>query len=1066
MVLLGWIVRWSLRNRPIVLVAAGLFVFFGVRAALTLPIDAVPDITNVQVQIITAAPALSPVEVEQYVSVPVERAMAGIPKTTEIRSISKYGLSVVTVVFRDDTDVYFARQLVNERMREAQEAVPPLYGKPEMGPITTGLGEVYQFIVRNDGMTLMQIEELLDWQIAPQLRTVPGIVEVNSFGGEDRQYQIVLDPARLQASGISVAEVALALEKSNANAGGGYIERDREHFVIGTDGLVTNLDDLRRVVLGATPQGVPITVATVGDVQFGPRLRRGAATRDGQGEVVVGVALMLMGENSRTVTQAVKDKLDAIRPSLPEGTRIEPFYDRSSLVNRTTTTVGKNLLEGAALVVLVVFLLLGDVRAGVVVASTIPLALLFAVVVMRVTGMSGNLMSLGAIDFGLIVDGAVIIVENAVRRLSEARTERGRALTSDERIHVVEEATMEVRSASVFGEAIIAIVYVPILALVGIEGKLFRPMATTVLLALLGAFVLSLTFVPVLASYLVRPKAGAHETWLLRRARSAFVPALGAALRHRWITLGAGVIALAAAVATFGHLGAEFVPQLDEGDLLVEARRLPGVALSESVATSLRMEKALLEIPEISHVVSRTGAPEVATDPMGIEQSDVYVGLKDRREWRPGVTKKTIADEVSERLARLVPEVSGAISQPIQMRTNELVAGVRSDVAVMIYGRDLDALTKLGEDVAAVVRGIPGAVDVRVEQVAGLRYLRVTPERGKLARYGLSVADVNQITETLAVGHAAGEVLEGERRFGIVVKTQHGFSGELEPITALPLKSVSGQIVPLGDVADLAFRKGPAQVSRQDQSRRLTVEFNVRDRDLLSVVREAQAKVARAVPTPTGYRLHWGGQFEHYEEAKRRLSVVVPAALFGIAFLLWLAFRSVRTALLVFATVPFAIVGGVFALAVRRIPFSISAGVGFVALFGVAVLNGLVLVSFARHLEERGVDHVTAIWRAAELRLRPVLTTALVAALGFLPMALSTAPGSEVQRPLASVVIGGILSATLLTMLMLPVVQAFFAAPPRSGTKASADVGGVGGAGAPEAGVGEAMGTTEATHGA
>jgi heavy metal efflux system protein len=1024
--LLGWIVGWSLRNRPIVIIAVLLFTLLGLRAAATLPIDAVPDITNVQVQVITAAPALSPIEVEQYVSVPVERSLAGIPRSTEVRSISKYGLSVVTIVFHDDTDIYFARQLVNERMREAQEAVPTQYGKPEIGPITSGLGEIYQFTVTNERMSLMQLEELLDWQIAPQLRTVPGIVEVNSFGGEDKQYQVLLDPKRLQASGVSVAQVADALHDSNANAGGGYIEHDREHFVIGTDGLVKNLDDLRRVVIGATPQGVPITVATVGDVQFGPRLRRGAATKDGVGEVVVGVALMLMGENSRAVTDAVKAELAAMLPTLPEGTRISPFYDRSSLVERTTTTIGKNLLEGALLVILVLFLLLGDLRAGVVVATTIPLSLLFAVVVMKATGVSGNLMSLGAIDFGLIVDGAVIIVENAVRRLSEGEASAGRRLTAPERLSVVEQATLEVRSASVFGEAIIAIVYIPILALTGIEGKLFRPMATTVLLALAGAFILSLTLIPVLTSYVVRPKAGAHETWLLRLAHRAFVPCLERAFRHRWITIGAAVITLAAAVMLFVRLGAEFVPQLDEGDLLVEARRLPGIALSESVATSLRVEKAIIDIPEIDHVVSRTGAPEVATDPMGVEQSDIYVGLKPRDAWRAGISKEDLAQDISERIERLVPEVAGGISQPIQMRTNELIAGVRSDVAAIIYGQDLDTLTELGDRAAALIRSIDGAEDVRVEQVAGLRYLRIAPDRNKLARYGLSVADVNQITETLAVGHDSGEVLEGERRFGIVVKTQHGFAGSVDAIASLPLKSVSGQIVPLGDVATLAFQRGPAQVSRQNQSRRLTVEFNVRGRDLLSVVKEAEIEVARGLALPTGYRVEWGGQFEHYEEAKGRLLVVVPAALFLIAFLLWMAFESAKTALLIFLNVPFAIVGGVAALALRGIPFSISAGVGFIALFGVAVLNGLVLVSFSRHLEDRGMSHVEAIRQAAELRLRPVLMTALVAALGFLPMALSTAPGSEVQRPLATVVIGGIISATLLTLLLLPVVYALF----------------------------------------
>jgi cobalt-zinc-cadmium resistance protein CzcA len=1012
------IVRWSLANRPVVLLAAIILTLFGVRAALRLPVDAVPDVTNVQVQIITSAPALSPAEIEQYVTVPVERAMAGIPKTTEVRSTSKYGLSVVTVVFDDGTDIYFARQLVNERMPEAGEAVPAQYGRPEMGPISSGLGEIYQFVVRNERLTLMQLEELLDWQIGPVLRGVPGVVEVNSFGGQDRQYQVMLDPKRLQAAGVSVAQVIEALERSNANAGGGYIEHAREHFVIGTTGLVRSLEDLQNVVIGATNAGVPITVATVGDVQFGPRLRRGAASKDGKGEVVVGVALMLLGENSRTVTEAVKARLATLQSSLPEGTRVEPFYDRSQLVSRTIRTVATNLLEGALLVVAVLLLLLGNLRAGFVVALTIPLSLLFALIVMNAFGLSGNLMSLGAIDFGLIVDGAVIIVENAVRRMTEAR--KAGAVTS--RSEVVEAATLEVMPASVFGVAIIAIVYVPLLALTGIEGKMFRPMATTVLLALAGAFLLSLTLVPVLTSYLVKPSAQHHDTWILRMAGRLYAPLLAGALRARFVTIGAAVLLLAGAVGLFGQIGAEFVPQLDEGDLLVEARRLPGVALSESVATDARLQKAILGVPEVSQVVSKTGAPELATDPMGIEQSDVYIGLKDPKSWRKGVTKEEVATQISAAVERAVPEVAGGISQPIQMRTNELIAGVRSDVAAMVYGPDLDELSRIADRIARALRGVAGADDVRVEQVAGLRYLRIEPDRNKLARYGLTVADVNQITETIAVGHSVGDVLEGERRFGIVVKTDHGFNGDLSTLLALPLRSVSGQVVPLGDVARLGFSTGPAQISRDSQSRRITVEFNVKGRDLLSVVRDAEAAVTRQVKVPTGYRVDWGGQFHHYEEAKARLIVVVPLALVLIVFLLWMAFRSVTVALIIFLNVPFAVVGGVVALWLRNIPFSISAGVGFIALFGVAVLNGLVLISFAERLEREGMAAREAIRQAAELRLRPVLMTALVASLGFLPMALSTAPGSEVQRPLATVVIGGLFTATLLTLLVLPVV--------------------------------------------
>ncbi len=1030
--LLSAIVAWSLRNRALVLVATLLFIVVGIRAALQLPIDAVPDVTNVQVQIITAAPALSPVEVEQYISVPVERAMSGLPKMTQVRSVSKYGLSVVTVVFHDGTDIYFARQLINERMREATDAVPAAYGTPEMGPISTGLGEIFQFTVRSDTHSLMELEELLDWYIGPQLRTVPGVVETNSFGGENREYQIVLRPERLQALHLSVGEVAAALKESNANAGGGYIERNQEQVVIGSNGLVRSREDLERVVLGATPQGVPITVGSVGEVRFGPKLRRGAATQDGEGEVVVGVALMLMGENSRTVTQGIKDKLAALAPTLPEGVRIEPYYDRTRLVDRTIATVGTNLLEGAALVVLVLLLVLGDLRAGLVVATTIPLSMLFAVIVMNATGLSGNLMSLGAIDFGLIVDGSVIVVENAVRRLSEASRRAGRRLPAGERMQVIQDSTLEVRGAAVFGEIIIAIVYLPILALTGMEGKLFHPMAFTVLLALGGAFIFSLTVVPVLTSYFVKPHPDERETLLIRAVHRIYTPALHLALRWRWVTMTAGVVTLAAGVALFGRLGAQFVPQLDEGDLLVEARRMPGSSLSASVATSLRLERALKEIPEVTHVVSRTGSPEVATDPMGVEQSDVYVQLRDRKEWRPGLTKDQIADEMSELVESVVPEIAGAISQPIQMRTNELVAGVRSDVGIIIYGSDLDTLRTLGQGILDQIRGIPGVADARVEQLQGLQYLRIDPDRAKLARYGLTIADINLATEAIAVGHEVGVVLEGERRFDMMVKFDPQLTHDLGALSTIPLRAKTGQVVPLGDVASFFETTGPVLVNREKQSRRVIVEFNVRGRDLVSTVEEAQAVLAAGPALPVGYRVEYGGTFEHYIAARDRLAVVVPLALALILFMLWTALGTMRAALIIFLNVPFAIMGGVFALWLRDLPFSISAGVGFIALFGVAMLNGLVLVTFAQRLQSEGVARVMAIAQAAELRLRPVLTTALVAALGFIPMALSTAPGSEVQRPLATVVIGGLISASLLTLLVLPAVYARFG--PRTAT--------------------------------
>ena len=1027
MILLSRIVAWSLRHRAVVLVATLLFVVVGVRSAIELPIDAVPDVTNVQVQIITSAPALSPVEVEQYVTVPVERAMSGTPKVDEVRSISKYGLSVVTVVFHEGTDIYFARQMVLERMREAEEAVPAQYGRPEMGPIATGLGEIFQFVVRGEGHSLMELEETLDWYIGPQLKTVPGVVEVNSFGGEDKQYQVVIDPMRLQAAGLSVGEIVRALERTNANVGGGYIEHNREQLVIGTVGLVKSLEDLRSVVVGATPQGIAITIANVGDVRFGPRLRRGAASMDGKGEVVVGVTLMLMGENSRLVTEGVKARIEELRPTLPAGIRIEPFYDRAELVNRTIKTVGTNLAEGAALVILVLLVLLGDIRAGLIVASTIPLSMLVAVVVMNATGASGNLMSLGAIDFGLIVDAAVIIVENTVRRLGEARAARGRELETEERVTVVQEAAIEVRSASVFGEAIIAIVYLPILALRGIEGKLFHPMARTVLFALLGAFLFSLTVVPVLSSYFLKGtkgKAPDHETWIMRQARRAYRPLLRRVLRRPSITLAVGLVMLALGGALLTRVGAEFVPQLDEGDVLLEIRRLPGVSLTESIATDRRIQQAVGGIPEVEHVVSKTGAPELATDPMGIEQTDVYINLRPRAEWRKGLGKDALGQEIADAVARDVPEVAVAVSQPIQMRTNELIAGVRSDVAAQIYGPDLDRLQDAARQVSAALKGIPGVVDLRLEQMAGLSYLRVRPDRARLARYGLTVEDVNMVTETMAVGRQAGVVLEKDRRFGLTVLTAIDFHGNLDVLRSLPLKSSLGQIVPLGDVAEVTLEKGPALVNRDRQSRRLIVEFNVRGRDVVSTVEEARARIATAVTLPAGYRIEWGGQFENYISARARLMIVVPLALALILFLLWLAFGRMRPALLVFVNIPFAAVGGILSLWLRDIPFSISAGVGFIALFGVAVLNGLVLVSFCLQLQERGMTPGQAIAEAAELRLRPVLMTALVAAFGFVPMALSHAPGSEVQRPLATVVIGGLISATALTLLLFPAVYA------------------------------------------
>ncbi|MBX3233621.1 MAG: efflux RND transporter permease subunit [Labilithrix sp.] len=1031
MALLTAIVRWSLGHRAVVLVLLVVFVLVGLRSASSLKLDAVPDVTSVQVQIITGAPALAPVEVESYVTIPVERVMAGLPGSIEVRSLSKYGISLVTVVFEDATDIVLARQLVAERMPRAVDAVPARYGRPVMGPMTSGLGEIFQFAITNEKLGLKDTTALLEWSIIPQLRTVPGVVEVNAFGGQRKEYEVIVDPSRLKAASLSIDDVADAIRNNNANAGGGYVEHAREHLVVGLDGLLRGPKDLADVVVRRTENGVPLTVGSVAEIRIGHSLRVGAASVDDRGEAVVGVVLMQTGENALAVTERVKKKLDELGPSLPQGTKIEPFYDRSKLVRRTTRTVGENLLEGAGLVIVVLLVLLGDLRAGLVVALTIPLSLLFAVAIMGATGMSGNLMSLGAIDFGLIVDGAVIVVENASRHLAEAQRKQAAPLDGETRVRVVEEATLEVRAASVFGEAIIAIVYLPILSLTSIEGKLFRPMATTVLLALGGAFLLTLTVIPVLASLVIKPRTDHRDTWLIRKAHAIYEPVLAAAARHRAIVIGSSVALLAGALLMFTRVGAEFVPQLDEGEILVEARRFPDAALSESIATDARMQRALLKIPEVRHVVSKTGAPALATDPMGLSQTDVYIELADRSEWRRGLSKEALANDVAKALDEHVPEVAAGISQPIEMRTNELVAGIRSDVAALLYGEDNEVLAALGHKLAAKLRTIPGAVDVRVEDVAGLRYLRVIPDRQKLARHGVSIEALAAVVEAISVGHPAGQMFEGERRFGIVVKTDAHFAGDTSAVAGLPVATSRGTLVPVGEVADVVLQEGPAEINREAQSRRLLVELNVRGRDVLGVVEDARRAAAK-IDLPKGYRVTWGGEFEHYVDARERLAIVVPLALGLILFVLWLGVGSLRTALLVYATVPFALIGGVFALAIRGIPFSVSAAVGFIALFGVAVLNGLVMVSFSKHLEERGETPERAIHTAAGLRLRPVLMTALVAMLGFVPMAVSTAPGSEVQRPLATVVIGGLVSAVILTLVALPALYARFAPRPTS----------------------------------
>ncbi|MEZ4588306.1 MAG: CusA/CzcA family heavy metal efflux RND transporter [Gemmatimonadales bacterium] len=1021
------ILEWSLRNRAVVLLLSALLVAAGLGAMRTLPIDAVPDVTNVQVQVLTTAPALGPVEVEQFITTPVELVMSGIPRLREVRSVSRFGLSAVTLVFEEGTDIYFARQMVGERLIEAREAIPPGYGEPAMGPISTGLGEIYQFEVRGDSLPPMERRSILEWEIAPRLRMVPGVIEVNAFGGELKTYEIQVVPEHLLAHNVSLGELFRAVEANNANAGGAYIEHGAEQVLIRGEGLATTLQDLADIVISVDADGTPVYVGQVADVRFAPMVRQGAVTRDGRGEIVSGIVLMLLGENSRQVTADVKAALADMGPALGRlGVTVEPFYDRTELVQRTIRTVATNLLEGGVLVIVVLLLTLRNLRAGLVVASVIPLSMLFAFIGMRQLGISGNLMSLGAIDFGLIVDGAVIVIENAVRLFAERSKSLGRALTDEERSGVVLAASREVLRATVFGVTIITIVYLPILALVGIEGKMFRPMALTVILALTGSLLLSLTLIPVLASLLLPRRTAEHESWLVAAVRRAYEPLLGRSLARPGRT---GVIAVAAftlSLLLIPFLGAEFVPRLDEGSLALQNWRLPSVSLEESIRQTGRLERTLRDLPEVATVVSKTGRAEIATDPMGVEISDVLVMLRAKGEWRPGVTREGLIREMDSLLTANLPGSVNSYSQPIELRVSELISGVRSDVAFQIYGDDLETLKTVADRAVRVLQGIPGAADVKAEQVAGLPVLRIVVDRRAIARFGINAADVLDVIRALG-GRESGVILEGFRRFAVQVRVAPGSRTDLEQLRQLRVRSPAGQLIPLSLLAQFTVEEGPAQISHEGGRRRISVEANVRGRDLAGFVGEAQAAVANAGLIPAGYFTEWGGQFENLQEASRRLAVVVPVALSLIFMLLVFSQRSVAMAGLIFLNVPFAATGGIIALFLRGMPFSISAGVGFIALFGVAVLNGLVLLGYIRQREAEGADARTAAFEGARVRLRPVLTTALVASLGFVPMAIATGAGAEVQKPLATVVIGGLVTATALTLLVLPTLYTWMA---------------------------------------
>ncbi len=1043
------ILRLSIAHRWVVIFAAVGVAALGIYNYQRLPIDAVPDITNVQVQINTEAPGYSPLEAEQRITFLVETAMAGLPKLQETRSISRYGLSQVTVIFEDGTDIYFARQLVNERIQQATSNLPPGI-IPAMGPIATGLGEIFLWSVEakpgarsSDGQAYsgMELRTIQDWIIRPQLRNVRGVADVNTIGGYTKQFHVTPDPEKLRAYGLTFRDVLQALVENNANVGAGYIERRGEQYLIRAPGQVKDLADIERIVVG-NYQGTPIYMKRIGEVLLGKELRTGAATEDGR-EIVLGTAFMLMGENSRIVSQRVADKMVEINRTLPEGVVAKTVYNRSKLVDATITTVQHNLAVGALLVIVVLFIFLGNIRAAIITACVIPLAMLFTITGMVERGVSGNLLSLGALDFGIIVDGAVIVVENSVRRLTERQHELGRLLTRAERFELVFEASREVRKATMFGELIIMIVYLPILTLTGVEGKMFYPMAFTVLAALLGAMILSVTFVPAAVAMFLTGRMSEKENLLVRWASKAYAPTLRIMLRHRLATVLGAVVLLVLSGLIGMRLGTEFLPSLNEGDLLVHALRIPGTSLTTAVEMQHALERKLKSYPEVDYVFSKIGTAEIATDPMPPSVADTYVMLKPPSKWPdPSRPKASLVAQL-ERELRQIPGNNYEFIQPIQMRFNELIAGVRSDIAVKIFGDDMDTLARVGTNIERVLTTVPGASDVKIEQTTGLPLLTVHLNREAMARLGLNVADVQDVVEVAIGGKAAGQVFDGDRRFDILVRLPERLRTDIEGLKRLPVPlparggSGSAKLVqaayqtstyiPLGSVAEFEIAPGPNQVSRENGKRRVVVTANVRGRDIGSFVEEAQRRVQAGVAIPSGNWVVWGGQFEQLMSAQQRLQIVVPVALLLIFALLFATFGNARDALLVFTGVPLALTGGILFLWLRGIPFSISAAVGFIALSGVAVLNGLVMLTFINRLRADGASLDDAVFNGAMARLRPVLMTALVASLGFLPMALATGTGAEVQRPLATVVVGGILSSTVLTLVVLPVLYRSFA---------------------------------------
>jgi len=1019
--MLNHLISFSLKNRLLVCICAGFLLIYGGRSLLNLPVDAFPDTTPVQVQINTIAPALNPEEAEQQITMPIEQAVSGLPGLANLRSISKFGLSQVVATFEDRTSIYLARQLISERLQGT--ALPEGIGRPELGPISTGLGEVFHYSVRSTdaARTLTELREIQDWVIKPQLRKVRGVAEVNTWGGLEKQFHVVVDPPRLLKFGITFEQLAEALQANNQNVGGGQVVRAGESLLVHGIGLATDTRQLGNIVLTAH-QGTPVRVSDVATVKVDHEIRRGAVTGGGRGEIVLGLGFMLMGENSAVVTQALKAQLAEVQKSLPADVLVEVLYDRTELVDKVIRTVEENLAVGALLVIAVLFGFLGSLRAGLMVAAAIPLSMLFAGDLMLQSGIAASLLSLGAVDFGLIVDGSVVMIENSMRRLAEQQRKLGRELTAEERLHVLHLAPLEVARPVAFGVGIILIVFLPILALEGVEGKMFKPMALTMIFALAGSLVLALTLVPVLASLLLPKRVKDKEPLLVRLAHFIYAPVLGAALRHRALVLLGAAALIAGATILALRTGGEFLPKLGEQAIVGTSVRLAGVSVEEAVAQNARLEKLLLAgFPdEIANIWTRLGTAEVATDPMGIELSDFFLALKPREQWKKATTQGELVAKMSAFFATM-PGLTVAFSQPIEMRMNELIAGIRSDIGIKIYGDDLTQLRDLGAAVQTALGAIPGASEASVEQITGQPVLQVKVDPEAIARLGVPTRNVLNVVEMVGT-KKVGEVREGQRRFPLVMRLPDAQRTDPATLAATLIPTASGAVVPLERVATVTESDGPASINREWGKRRITVQCNVRGRDVAGFVKEARAKIAAAVPLPQGYHIEWGGQFENMERANRKLSFVVPLALSLILVLLYFSLRSARDVLIVATGIPLGAVGGVAALWLRDMPFTVSAGVGFIALSGVAILNGLVLVSFIKQRLAAGVALETAVREGCQARLRPVLMTALVAAVGFIPMAVNVGVGGEVQRPLATVVIGGIVSNTLLTLVVLPVL--------------------------------------------